>query len=133
MDWFNGGDNFPILYLRLIKFIRSASIDRFDRLKANIRKIESSQFPGQYLEAMSRAIQAVDAMKLDTAGQYDHNLTLAILDSFIETPWPSQWRIQKPQQQPPHQWKSQWPPSEPKQSSQWSSQQRFLVEEGAHF
>jgi hypothetical protein len=71
------------LYLRLIKLIRNTSIDRFDRIKSEIRKIKPSQFPGQDLNAMARKIQ-VAAMKLDTAGQYDHNLTLAILDNFLE-------------------------------------------------
>jgi hypothetical protein len=77
------GDNFPIMYIRLIRLIRSTSIDHFDTLKATIRKVKASQFPGQDLNAMSRKIQ-IAAQELDTAGQYDHNLTLAILDSFIE-------------------------------------------------
>jgi hypothetical protein len=66
----------------------SAAVKRWrfttdDRLKSNIRKVKPSQFPGQDLEALTRKIQA-DAMELDTAGQYDHNLTLTILDRFIE-------------------------------------------------
>jgi hypothetical protein len=67
----------------MIRLVGSTSIDHFDTLKTIIRKIKASQFPGQDLNAMARKIQ-VAAQELETAGQYDPNLSLAILDSFIE-------------------------------------------------
>jgi hypothetical protein len=76
------GDNFPVMYLRMIRLIRSTSIDHFDTLKTTIQKVKASQFPGQDLNAMARKIQV--AKELETAGQYDPNLSLATLDSFME-------------------------------------------------
>lgn len=81
-------DCFPLVFLRLIKNIRSISIDRFEHLKTRIKTCKPHQFAGQDLSKMSLDLQA-SARELSIAGQYDHNLTLHMLESFLEAGGPN--------------------------------------------
>lgn len=76
-------DSFPVVWMHLIKFIRSVSIDRYEHLKARIKSRKPSQYPGQDMSQLASAFR-LDAKELEIAGQYDHNLTLHMLDAFLE-------------------------------------------------
>ena len=76
-------DSFPIVWLQLIKTIQSTSIERFEDLKQAIKKRHPSQYSGENLEQLAADFRK-DARELTTAGQYDHNLTLAMLKIFLQ-------------------------------------------------
>ena len=82
-DVMDESEPFPVTLLRLIHMIRSASIDRFENLKVRIKSRKPAKYPGQDLSKMAVELRA-DALELDIAGQYDHNLTLHMLDAFLE-------------------------------------------------
>ncbi|KAI2506518.1 hypothetical protein MHU86_7928 [Fragilaria crotonensis] len=71
-----------VVWLQLIKTIQSTSIERFEDLKAAIKARHPSQYAGENLEALA-ADYRKDARELTTAGQYDHNLTLTMLKTFL--------------------------------------------------
>ena len=73
---------FHIIWLQLIKTIQSTSIERFEDLKASIKRCHPSQYAGENLEFLA-ADFCKDARELTTAGQYDHNLTLTMLKIFL--------------------------------------------------
>ncbi|KAI2509046.1 hypothetical protein MHU86_5422 [Fragilaria crotonensis] len=60
---------------------QSTSIERFEDLKAAIKARHPSQYAGENLEALA-ADYRKDAVS-STAGQYDHNLTLTMLKTFL--------------------------------------------------
>ncbi|KAI2495417.1 hypothetical protein MHU86_19092 [Fragilaria crotonensis] len=70
-------DSFHVVWLQLIK-----TIERFEDLKAAIKARHPSQYAGENLEALA-ADYRKDARELTTAGQYDHNLTLTMLKTFL--------------------------------------------------
>ncbi len=69
-------DSFPVVWLQFLKSIQSTSIERFDDLKTIIKTMLPSQYSGENLEQLAAHFRK-DANELTTAGQYDHNLTLA--------------------------------------------------------
>ena len=75
-------DSFHVVWLQLIKTIQSTSIERFEDRKAAIKAHHPSQYAGENLEALA-ADYRKDARELTTAGQYDHNLTLTMLKTFL--------------------------------------------------
>ena len=77
------GEPFPVTFLRFIHLIRSTSIDRLENLKVRIKSRKPTQYAGQDVSKMASEIRA-DALELEIAGQYDHNITLHILDAFLE-------------------------------------------------
>ena len=79
----NDNDPFPVVFMHLIKIIRSSSLSRFDHLKTTIREKKASSYAGQDLTKLASDLQEA-AKELDTAGQYDHNLTLVMLDTFLD-------------------------------------------------
>ncbi|KAI2493005.1 hypothetical protein MHU86_21536 [Fragilaria crotonensis] len=74
-------DSFPVVWLQFLKSIQSTSIERFEDLKAIIKARLPSQYSGENLEQLAAHFK--DANELTTAGQYDHNLTLAMLKIFL--------------------------------------------------
>ncbi len=76
-------DTFHVLWLELIKAVRSTSIDRFDDLKAKLRTRKATDYAGQNVDKLSKAYKK-DATELTSAGQYEHNLTLHMLKVFLE-------------------------------------------------
>ena len=75
-------DPFFIVWLQLIKTVQSTSIERFEDLKMAIKRRHPSQYPGENLESLAADFRK-DARELTTAGQYDHNLTLSMLKTFL--------------------------------------------------
>lgn len=75
-------DPFPLVYLHLMKIVRNVSIDYCNTLKQKIRSRQPSQYPGQDLAQMAIDFRA-DVDELVTAGQYEHNLSLIILEAFL--------------------------------------------------
>ena len=75
-------DSFPVVWLQFLKSIQSTSIERFEDLKNNIKARLPSQYPGENLEQLAAHFRK-DANELTTAGQYDHNLTLGMLKTFL--------------------------------------------------
>ncbi|KAI2495351.1 hypothetical protein MHU86_19153 [Fragilaria crotonensis] len=75
-------DSFPVAWLQFLKSIQSTSIERFEDLKAIIKARLPSQYSGENLEQLAAHFRK-DANELTTAGQYDHNLTLAMLKIFL--------------------------------------------------
>ncbi|KAI2508244.1 hypothetical protein MHU86_6173 [Fragilaria crotonensis] len=61
---------------------QSTSIERFEDLKAAIKARHPSQYAGENLELLASDFRK-DARELTTAGQYDHNLTLTMLKTFL--------------------------------------------------
>ena len=79
---------FAVVWLYLIKSIQSISIERFEDLKAQIKKRHPVAYPGQNLESLSADFRK-DAKELVTAGHYDHNLTLNMLEAFLKAGGPT--------------------------------------------
>ena len=75
-------DTFHVIWLQLIKTIQSTSIERFEDLKAAIKARHPSQYAGENLEMLASDFRK-DARELTTAGQFDHNLTLTMLKTFL--------------------------------------------------
>jgi len=75
-------DSFAVTWLTFIKSIQSTSIDRFNSLKTRIKARSAAQYPGENLEALARDFRK-DAQELETAGQYDHLLTLDMIKAFL--------------------------------------------------
>ena len=75
-------DPFPVIWLQLIKTIQSTSIERFEDLKIAIKARHPSQYSGENLESLAADFRK-DARELTTAGQYNHNLTLTMLKTFL--------------------------------------------------
>ncbi len=62
--------------------IQSTSIGRFENLKATNKARLPSQYPGKNLEQLAIHF-CKDANELMTAGQYNHNLTLTMMKTFL--------------------------------------------------
>ena len=75
-------DSFPGVWLQFLKSIQSTSIERFEDLKATLKARLPSQYPGEHVELLAAHFRK-DANELTMAGQYDHNLTLGILKTFL--------------------------------------------------
>ena len=75
-------DTFPVVYLRLINVLRHRTIQHFSTIKDRIKKRHPSQYAGEDLSKLAIDFRN-DAKELDNAGQYDHNLTLNMLDAFL--------------------------------------------------
>ena len=75
-------DSLHVVWLTFIKAIQSTSIERFEELKAKIKRRLPAQYPGENLESLAYDFRK-DAKELTTAGQYDHNLTMTMLKIFL--------------------------------------------------
>ena len=75
-------DAFPIAWLHLMDLILSSSIKKFESIKERIKKCLTSQYKGEDIIKLSQDFQT-DAKELTIAGQYDHNLTLKMLNIFL--------------------------------------------------
>ena len=76
-------DPFTLVWATFISLITSSSIEKYDRLKETMRQRSPFQYPGQNLHQLASDFRR-DAKLLVKAGQYDHNLTLVMLKSFIK-------------------------------------------------
>jgi hypothetical protein len=75
-------DNFPIVWIQLLKLVQSTSIERFENLRNRIKGRSASNYSGEDIELLAVDFRC-DALELVTAGQYDHNLTLSMLKIFL--------------------------------------------------
>eukprot|EP00550_Attheya_septentrionalis_P010110 CAMPEP_0198300780 /NCGR_PEP_ID=MMETSP1449-20131203/49466_1 /TAXON_ID=420275 /ORGANISM="Attheya septentrionalis, Strain CCMP2084" /LENGTH=427 /DNA_ID=CAMNT_0044002693 /DNA_START=230 /DNA_END=1510 /DNA_ORIENTATION=+ len=75
-------DTFAIVWLRVIEVVQSMSIERFNEIKERIKKRHPKQYPGEDVAALTKDLMQ-DAKELTIAGQYDHNLTLTILELLL--------------------------------------------------
>jgi hypothetical protein len=75
-------DNFPIVWLNLLKLVQSTSIERFENLHNHIKGHSASNYSGKDIELLAVDF-CRDMLELVTAGQYDHNLTLPMLKFFL--------------------------------------------------
>jgi hypothetical protein len=75
-------DNFPIVWINLLKLVQSTSIERFENLRIRIKNRKASNYSGEDIELLAVDFHR-DALELATAGQYEHNLTLSMLKIFL--------------------------------------------------
>jgi hypothetical protein len=75
-------DSFQVVWLEIMNEILVQTIERIEAIKKQIKDHRPHQYPGQDLEKMAVDFRA-DAMELVNAGQYEHNLTLSMLKSYL--------------------------------------------------
>lgn len=76
-------ETFTVTWMVMIQHLQSTSIERFEELRTRIKSRHPSQYPGENIESLVQDYRA-DAMALEVAGQYEHNLTLAMIKSFLK-------------------------------------------------
>ena len=79
----NKDDTFVTHWLNLINIIRSVSIDRFDGIKARIKKRAVSDYRHENIEEMATDYTN-DWKELHGAAMHDQNLTMTMLNSILE-------------------------------------------------
>jgi hypothetical protein len=75
-------DSFHVVWLELMNEIQVQTIERIEAIKKQIQGRRPQQYPAQDLEKMAVDFRA-DALELVNAGQYEHNLTLSMLKSYL--------------------------------------------------
>ena len=75
-------DSFHIVWLELMNEIQVQTVERIESIKKEIKDRRPQQYPGQDLEKLAVEFRA-GAMELANAGQYEHNLTLTMLKTFL--------------------------------------------------
>ena len=77
-----GDDGFLVAWITLVREIQTMSYDRFDTLKVKIRNMRATDYPQQNIKSMVEDYEKA-AKELVSAGQYEHNLTLDMINAFI--------------------------------------------------
>ena len=72
-----------VVWMRVIETFRSTSVSRYDKLKSQLKGIKPSQYSQENLIKMVQDMQKIE-MELKKGGQWDHNLTLSILENALE-------------------------------------------------
>lgn len=81
-DKIKDDDSFVVVWLHFIKCVQSTLIEHYKKLKNDIKTCKATQFGGQNIEKMSKVLcDASDT--LISASQYDHNLTLRVMEAFL--------------------------------------------------
>jgi hypothetical protein len=75
-------DSFHVVWLELMNKIQVQTIKRIEAIKKELKDCRPQQYPGQDLEKLAVDFRA-GALELSNAGQYEHNLTLAMLKSYL--------------------------------------------------
>jgi hypothetical protein len=75
-------DSFHVVWLELMNEIQVQTIERIKAIKKQIKDRKPQQYPGQDLEKLAVDFRA-GALELSNAGQYEHNLTLGMLKSYL--------------------------------------------------
>jgi hypothetical protein len=75
-------DSFHVVWLELMNEIQVQTIERIEAIKKQIKDRRPQQYPGQDLEKLAVDFRA-GALELSNAGQYEHNLTLLMLKSYL--------------------------------------------------
>lgn len=68
--------------MEIIHSISSTSIENFDHLKASIKRTSFPVSGENLIDLAADFSKAVD--ELEIAGQYDHNVTLCKVDTFLK-------------------------------------------------
>ena len=76
-------NTFAIMWILLVKKIHMTSIGQFEVIKTRIKSHDPNHYSGQDLHKLGTAFRD-DAKLLVQAGQYDHNLTLIMIDASIK-------------------------------------------------
>lgn len=76
-------DTFTVVWMLVLQSIQSTSIEVFERIKTRIKARHPSQYSGENLAKLGEDFLD-DASLLESAGQYDHNLTLHMVKIFLE-------------------------------------------------
>ena len=76
-------DTFTIVWMLVLQSIQSTSIEVFEQIKMRIKARRPSQYSGENLAKLGEHFLD-DASLLESAGQYDHNLTLHMVKIFLE-------------------------------------------------
>jgi hypothetical protein len=74
--------SFHVVWLELMNEIQVQTIERMEAIKKELKDRRPQQYPGQDLEKLAVDFHAA-ALELSNAGQYEHNLTLAMLKSYL--------------------------------------------------
>lgn len=77
------GESFPERFMRNLQLIQLTTAELYSRTKTAIQTRKPNSYPGQNITQMASDMRR-DAQFLITARQYDHNLTLNMLDNFLE-------------------------------------------------
>ena len=80
-------ETFAITWLKLMHMLITTSIIRFDSIKLTIRTMNPSSYSGQNIDALAQDF-VKKAKELESAGYYDHTLTLAMAKSFLKSSSP---------------------------------------------
>jgi hypothetical protein len=75
-------DSFHVVWLELMNEIQVQTIEWIEAIKKQVKDCRPQQYPGQDLEKLAVDFRA-GALELHNAGQYKHNLTLAMLKSYL--------------------------------------------------
>ena len=75
-------DPFPVVWCRLMQELQPTSFSMFQTVKDTIKALHPAQFPGEDLKSMMYSFRTL-AEELTSAGHYDHDLSLSILDSAL--------------------------------------------------
>jgi hypothetical protein len=75
-------DSFHVVWLELMNEIQVQTIERIKAIKKEIKDCWPQQYAGQDLEKLAVNFCA-GALEFSNAGQYEHNLTLAMLKSYL--------------------------------------------------
>jgi len=73
---------FPITWMRVLLNVRSTSAERFTRLKNQLQTIFPTKYPGENIQDIAQEVREL-ADELSQAGQYDHYLTLTMVNNFL--------------------------------------------------
>ena len=76
-------DTFTIVWMLVLQSIQSTSIEVLEQIKMRIKARHPSQYSGENLAKLGEHFLD-DASLLESAGQYDHNLTLHMVKIFLE-------------------------------------------------
>ena len=80
-------ETFAITWLKLMHMLITTSIVRFDTIKQTIRMMNPMTYAGQNIDTLAQDF-IKKAKELESAGYYDHSLTLAMAKSFLKSSCP---------------------------------------------
>ena len=75
-------DSFHVVWLQLMNEIQVQTVERLEAIKMEIKSRKPQQYPGQDLDQLAVHFRA-GALELYNAGQYEHNLTLSMIKTYL--------------------------------------------------
>ena len=83
----NDDESVAVTWLKLMQMLITTSIVRFDSIKQTIRTMNQSSYPGQNINTLAQDF-IKKSKELESAGYYDHSLTLVMAKSFLKATCP---------------------------------------------